>query len=209
MDDKTETATEIFAKLDAEKKAIDDAIPPIDVMAFLGKALGRIDPATLERAVNGLVADLSKKHVNIGSTREVLPMSTGMSAIRRNQTTAITARPQRLAFRPERLFISNSNPAYKGPWWKRLSPWYQTPLLYGAADWTVNELTIGNRSQFSQQGNLPGDMFATTAIGSFFSFGTCQTAMDVVLTVTYTGACPTGHVFSGGMLGTAAVNSTN
>ena len=49
----------------------------------------------------------------------------------------------------------------------------------GAADWIVNDIKIGNRSQFSQAGDVPGDMFANTSIDSFVTFETAQTAMDV------------------------------
>jgi hypothetical protein len=121
------------------------------------------------------------------ANREVLPLSTGLSLVGIAQTVAITSRPQRVAYRPERLFISSNDPTL------------------GAAAWTVNDLTIGNRSQFAQQGSLPGDMFANVAIDSYFTFETAQTAMDIVLTVTYGGAVEAGLAFSGGMLGTSAV----
>ena len=118
--------------------------------------------------------------------REVLPMSTGV-AILPTQSAQITARPQRVAFRPERVFISNAG------------------TDGGAADWVVNDIKIGNRSQFSQSGDVPGDMFATNAIDGFVSFETAQTAMDVVLVVTYIGANEDGAPFFASIVGTAAV----
>ena len=105
--------------------------------------------------------------------REVLPMSTGV-AILPTQSAQITARPQRVAFRPERVFISAAGTSG------------------GAADWVVNDIKIGNRSQFSQSGDVPGDMFATNAIDGFVSFETAQTAMDVVMVVTYIGLNESG-----------------
>ena len=118
--------------------------------------------------------------------REILPMSTGV-AILTGQSAQITARPQRVAFRPERVFISASGTAG------------------GAADWIINDIKIGNRSQFSQSGDVPGDMFANNAIDSFISFETAQTAMDVVLVVTYVGTNSSGAAFYGAVIGTAAI----
>jgi hypothetical protein len=118
--------------------------------------------------------------------REVLPMSTGV-AILPTQSAQITARPQRVAFRPERVFISAAGTAG------------------GAADWVVNDIKIGNRSQFSQSGDVPGDMFATNAIDGFVSFETAQTAMDVVMVVTYIGLNESGVPFFASIVGTAAI----
>jgi len=118
--------------------------------------------------------------------REILPMSTGV-AILPTQSAQITARPQRIAFRPERVFISAAG------------------TDGGAADWIVNDIKIGNRSQFSQSGDVPGDMFATNAIDGFVSFETAQTAMDVVMVVTYIGTNESGVAFYGSIIGTAAI----
>ena len=118
--------------------------------------------------------------------REVLPMSTGV-AILPTQSAQITARPQRVAFRPERVFISAAGTSG------------------GAADWVVNDIKIGNRSQFSQSGDVPGDMFATNAIDGFVSFETAQTAMDVVMVVTYIGLNESGVPFFASIVGTAAI----
>ena len=119
--------------------------------------------------------------------REVLPMSTGV-AILPTQSAQITARPQRVAFRPERVFISAAGTSG------------------GAADWVVNDIKIGNRSQFSQSGDVPGDMFATNAIDGFVSFETAQTAMDVVMVVTYIGLNESGVPFFASIVGTAAIS---
>lgn len=137
--------------------------------------------------------------------RMPLPLSTGASRVKPGQTAEITARPQCLAFRPERLFVSSYSPEYKIPWWKRpLVPWIVIPKTHGAGDWLINDIIIGNRSQFAQAGNLPGDLFSNTAIDSFVTFDTCQTAMDVRLLVTYVGPVKEGCAFTGAMLGTAA-----
>jgi len=137
--------------------------------------------------------------------REVLPFSSDKERICPGQTAEITARPQRVAFRPERFFVSDGFADYNGPWWKRLWPWYKAPQLNGASDWIIHDIKIGNRSQFSQAGAIPADMFRSTAVDSFISFETAQTAMDIKIIVEYVGACPTGQYFYASMIGTAAV----
>ena len=124
------------------------------------------------------------------ANREVLPMTSGTAGIPPGFSTQITARPQRVAFRPERVFVSSYGTSLGGG---------------GAADWTINDIKIGNRSQFSQAGDVPGDMFATTSIDSFVTFETAQTAMDVVLIATYNGVIESGIPFYGSIVGTAAV----
>jgi hypothetical protein len=48
-------------------------------------------------------------------------------------------------------------------------------------------------------------MFSSSAVDSFVSFETAQTAMDVVAVVTYIGANPNGQPFYAAMIGTAAI----
>jgi len=121
--------------------------------------------------------------------RQVLPMNSNAQNVPPGVTAVITSRPQRVAFRPERVFVSATG----------------TSLL-GAAAWLINDITIGNRSQYVQQGSLPGDMFATTAIDSFITFETAQTAMDVTMSVTFNDAVVEhGQPFYGALIGTAAM----
>jgi hypothetical protein len=123
------------------------------------------------------------------ASRQVLPMNTGTTPVPIGLTAQITSRPQRVAFRPERVFVSAADTGGGG----------------SAANWIINDITIGNRSQFAQSGALPGDMFATQAIDSFVTFETAQTAMDVVMIVTYQGATEGGTPFYGSIIGTAAI----
>jgi hypothetical protein len=123
------------------------------------------------------------------ASRQVLPMNTGTTPVPIGLTAQITSRPQRVAFRPERVFVSAADTGGSG----------------SAANWIINDITIGNRSQFAQSGALPGDMFATQAIDSFVTFETAQTAMDVVMIVTYQGATEGGTPFYGSIIGTAAI----
>ncbi len=113
--------------------------------------------------------------------RVVLPMSSGVNILP-NTSAQITSRPQNVAFRPERLIIGGA-----------------------PGDWIVNDIKVGNRSQFSQSGDVPGEMFAATTIDSFVSFETVQTAMDFVVLVTFVGASESGAPFVCGVLGTAAI----
>lgn len=94
-----------------------------------------------------------------------------------DQTVMITARPW-LPLRPRRVLISR------------------------AADWIVNDIKVGNRSQFRQSGDIPGVMFATHAIDRYISFETVQTAMDLVMTVTYIGLEESGVPFFAWVVGT-------
>ena len=113
--------------------------------------------------------------------RVLLPMSSGVSILP-NTSAQITSRPQNVAFRPERVIIGGT-----------------------AGDWIVNDIKVGNRSQFSQSGDVPGETFASTTIDSFVSFETVQTAMDFVMLVTYIGASESGAPFYCAVLGTAAI----
>ena len=120
------------------------------------------------------------------ANRDILPMSTGVPILP-TQSAQITGRPQVMVFKIGRFLISNAGTAG------------------GAADWIVNDIKIGNRSQFVQSGDVPGDLFATNAIDTFVRFESAQTAMDVVVVVTYIGLNESGAPFFGAMIGTAAV----
>jgi hypothetical protein len=120
------------------------------------------------------------------ANRDILPMSTGVPILP-TQSAQITGRPQCLVFKIGRFVISNAGTAG------------------GSADWIVNDIKIGNVSQFVQSGDVPGDMFATNAIDTFVRFAPAQTAMDVVVVVTYIGLNESGCPFFGAMVGTAAV----
>ncbi len=116
-----------------------------------------------------------------GADRVILPMSSGVNILP-NTSAQITSRPQNYAFRPERVIISNSG------------------------DWVINDIKVGNMSQFSQSGDVPGEMFGATTIDGFVKFTTCQTAMDFVIVTTFVGPSEAGAPFVCGVLGTAAVN---
>jgi hypothetical protein len=116
-----------------------------------------------------------------GADRVILPMSSGVNILP-NTSAQITSRPQNYAFRPERCIISQAD------------------------NWVINDIKVGNMSQFSQSGDVPGEMFGATTIDGFVKFTTCQTAMDFVIVTTFVGASESGAPFVCGVLGTAAVN---
>jgi hypothetical protein len=120
------------------------------------------------------------------ANRDILPMSTGVPILP-TQSAQITGRPQTLVFKIGRFMISNAGTAG------------------GAADWICNDIKIGNVSQFVQSGDVPGDLFSNNAIDTFVRFDPAQTAMDVVVVVTYIGLNESGCPFFGAMVGTAAV----
>lgn len=111
--------------------------------------------------------------------RILLPMSSAGAV---TSSATITARPQNVAYRPERIILGG------------------TP-----ANWTINDIKVGNRSQLSQAGELPGEAFANTAIDTFVSMETVQTAMDFVMQVTFIGTNSAGEQFKAAVFGTAAV----
>lgn len=69
----------------------------------------------------------------------------------------------------------------------------------GAADWIVNDLRIDGTSQFVQPGDMPGDMFSTSAIDSFVQF---QAGKLIEIDVTYIGHEDKGVPFAASFFGT-------
>jgi hypothetical protein len=127
--------------------------------------------------------------------REVLPLNSGSTGVTAPNTLIITSRPQRPAYRPERMFVSGPIVTSSG-----------LATGEGASAWLIQDISIGNKSQFAQAGAIPGDIFANLSIDSFVSFDTVQTAMDVTVTVSYVGTSESAVSFFGGMLGTSAVH---
>ncbi len=122
-----------------------------------------------------------ERQTPIRADRITLPMSSGVN-IFPNTSAQITSRPQSVAFRPERIIIGNR-----------------------PNEWIVNDVKVGNRSQFAQSGDVPGEMFAATTIDGYVSMETVQSAMDFVMVVTFIGDSQEGAPFVCGVLGTAAV----
>ncbi len=112
------------------------------------------------------------------ASRIALPMSSGVNVLP-NDTVQVTSRPQNVAFRPERIVIGG-NPS----------------------DWVVNDIKIGNQSQFSQDGEIPGECFSAD-VDAFVSFNVCPPLRDFVVIATYVGDHPDGEPFVCSAIGTA------
>lgn len=62
-------------------------------------------------------------------------------------------------------------------------------------DWVVNDIRIGNRHQFAQSGDVPGDLFGPDAVVGALSFETAQRGQPFVIIATYIGKNPEGAAF--------------
>lgn len=146
--------------------------------------IGRIARKAADRLVSAVLAlvgyEEQKEVEPKRADRLVLPMSSGVN-VRPNTTAQITSRPQTCAFKPSRLVIGGH-----------------------PENWIVNAIKIGNREQFAQSGDVPGEAFAFNATDVLVSFETVQTAIDFVLIVTYVGKEELGEPFVACAIGEAA-----
>jgi len=111
------------------------------------------------------------------SNRIILPMTSSGNIV---TSSSVTARPQSQAYRPEKVIVGG------------------TP-----SNWLIDDIKVGNRSQFSQSGSIPAESFASNALGNEVTFETVQTAMDFVMAVTYVGTNSAGEQFRCTVFGTA------
>lgn len=112
------------------------------------------------------------------SNRIILPMTSSGNI---TSSASVTARPQSQAYRPEKLIVGG------------------TP-----SNWLIDDIKVGNRSQFAQSGSIPAEAFASSALGNEVTFETVQTAMDFVMSVTFVGTASAGEQFRAVVFGTAA-----
>jgi len=85
------------------------------------------------------------------------------------------------AMLPERVFVSAAG------------------TTYGASDWLIHDVLVDGRTQFSQPGGVPGDMFATNAIDGFVSWSEAREKIEMI--VEYIGADPDGVAFYASVVG--------
>jgi hypothetical protein len=146
-----------------------------------------IYPALLSEICGGPIDDGDGMHVlhafssciEGGSPRwEVLPIHSRVRVLPDHQAI-ITARPQRMLFQPERLLIPGDRAAF----------------------FVIDNIEIGGRSQFAQDGGIPADMFAAGAIDLFVRFEAIPAGIDIRLTVTYIGPNPEGEPFVASIVG--------
>lgn len=72
-----------------------------------------------------------------------------------------------------------------------------------AQDWLVNDILIGNRSQFNQSGDVPGDMFAIGSALQEVAFDRCSMDDRLIVRATYIGKNPEGACFKAHFAGNA------
>jgi hypothetical protein len=104
--------------------------------------------------------------------------------IKPGEMKTIKSSPIVSPFKPERVFVSNYD---------------RGPSDHGAAHWIVNDIRVDGKTQFSQAGDVPGDMFATNAIDGFVQFQIATESIEV--DVTYIGADQKGMPFYGSLMG--------
>jgi hypothetical protein len=99
--------------------------------------------------------------------RLVLPMSS-TGTVAAGAAIAITARPQTIAYKPQRIVIPSTI----------------------APDFDILDIKVGNKSQLVQSGSLPGEAFQPTLFDGEMDMDTCQTSQDFVLQVQNVGVVP-------------------
>ncbi len=113
----------------------------------------------------------------------VVPIVVSLPLLIATRTT-ISARMQNAPFKLDRLEIDDGKTAG------------------GAADWIVHDLRIDGRTQFSQVGDLPGDMFSSSAIDSFITIENCPAGSAIEIDVSYVGVDDGGGTFTARLEGT-------
>lgn len=106
------------------------------------------------------------------------PMGMFFSAVAKSGVQDVDERPQ-VVFRPSRLVI---------------------PAAVGA-NFSLNDLRIGQRSQFVSATKLPSAIFSETAVGVALTLDTATVGQDIIATVQNTDASAT-HDFSAALIGT-------
>jgi len=110
-----------------------------------------------------------------------------------SQSIDIIARPQ-VAFRGERLTVPSVMGSAFAPS-GTFAPGTDTRVTAG--DFLIQDVVIGNSSQFAASGGIPGIAFAENAYGVALRVDTAQVAQDVVIRVSYVGPLSTASLVSG------------
>ena len=140
---------------------------------------------TYNQVVITLLAEEGRKKIAARTTR--LPMTLRSDnrdgapmKILTTQTVDVSIRPQTW-FRPEDLAIRGDR-----------------------SRWMVHDIRVGNRSQFAgKRGPAAGTEFGPGGICEHLRLETCQTGMDLTLTVEYVGPEESGEVFEAVIVGKA------
>ena len=173
-----------------EVDAILSAGYPVDIMGAATRLpmLGRPLPAAFRPQAprqsapaaiyqNAMLAAAAAQRAQAGFTvrqnapskarRQLLGVnSTGTIAA--GATVTLTARPQTVAFRPDRIVI----PATLAP------------------NFVVEDIKVGNSSQFVQSGGIPAEAFVQQMFDGLVEFDTVQTSQDFIMIVTNVSGAP-------------------
>jgi hypothetical protein len=115
--------------------------------------------------------------------RSVMPLHSGKALKPQEKATIRGELKRSSSFRPERVFVSGAGTSA------------------GAADWVINDVRVDGKTQFIQDGDVPGDMFASNAIDGFVSFQRCE--KEIEMDVTYIGSNESGVPFYASVVGAA------
>jgi hypothetical protein len=110
-----------------------------------------------KRAQSGLMFDQLKP----GAARRLVLGMASTGQVAPGSIAQITARPQNLAFKPQRIVI----PATLAP------------------DFLITDIKVGNVSQMVQSGTLPAEAFTQGLFDGMMEMDTVQTSQDFVLQV--------------------------
>lgn len=86
---------------------------------------------------------------------------TSSAAVVAGALATITARPQSIAFKPQRVVIPSTI----------------------APDFIISDIKVGNKSQLVQSGELPGEAFSPDLVDGEMEMDTVQTSQDFVMVV--------------------------
>lgn len=133
--------------------------PPV---RYPGRVVAPARPqlATVAPLAGRATGSMVKAQAPTKSRRTILPIESS-AAIAAAATATVTARPQDIAFKPERLIIPTT-----------LAP-----------DFLIVDIKVGNRSQFTQSGNVPGEAFLPNSDDAMVDFDTLQTSQDFIMIV--------------------------
>jgi hypothetical protein len=121
-----------------------------------------------------------------GSRMRFLPMGFFSASVAKSGQANVSDKPQ-CTFRPERLVLPTQIEA---------SP-VNNPFV-------VNDIKVGNRSQFVNATGIPANTFFGDTVGVTLACDTASNGMDIILVVTNTDSSAT-HDFRAALLGQAAL----
>lgn len=123
-----------------------------------GASRGSLQQAMGQKRANaGLIVDQQKP----GAARRLVLGMASTGTVAAGSIAQITARPQNLAFKPQRIVI----PATIAP------------------DFLITDIKVGNVSQMVQSGTLPAEAFTQGLFDGMMEMDTVQTSQDFVLQV--------------------------